>query len=396
MKLRLIACAVALLATGCSLHAGRAPRFVVESLEPLPPFTTEAVAMGRDAGNSAFVGSELLWVFGDTFSGDELVCATAAWSDPDSPTELREPFDEARVPEQFYRFSPAELAFNAAHAEPPACCSEWRDCPDENLYCRCPAETDCSSRIALWPGDIIRTGPTTAINYYEKVQVGMAAFEFVHLGTGIARIEAGQTVARRRLDGSGEARTVFGPDEPNFLRALRVEEYDGPTIYVYAVTNRRGCYVDILVGRVPLAEAGTRSAYRFWDGVGWSRQLADAAPVLDGVVGGLGSVGWNEYLGAYVSGFTDMCTDGVGFRMRTAPRPEGPWSKPRVVDLSDVGASGEAYAGQLHTALDDGRHVVLSFYEPEVVGDDVIGRVHLVRASMVRSRLASRMRRVHR
>jgi hypothetical protein len=99
------------------------------------------------------------------------------------------------------------------------------------------------------------------------------------------------------------------------------------------------------------------------------------------VEGGLGSVAWNEYLGTYISGNNDICTGGSRFLIRTAPRPEGPWSEPAVVDLAPLGAGPEAYAGRLHPVFGAGQRIVISFYEPRVENDEVVGRVHLARVT---------------
>ena len=103
-----------------------------------------------------------------------------------------------------------------------------------------------------------------------------------------------------------------------------------------------------------------RAAWRFYDGSGWSSDLARARPILARVEGGLGSVAWNDHLGAYVSGINDICTGGSRFLMRTAPRPEGPWSEPAVVDLTPLGAGPEAYAGRLHPAFGSGRRMPMA------------------------------------
>jgi hypothetical protein len=228
----------------------------------------------------------------------------------------------------------------------------------------------------LWPGDLVATDDTHALHLYEKVRVGSAPYDFEHLGTGIAVVRKGETTALRVYDDDGEPLLLFGPDEPNFLRAVEVTDGSEIFIYLYAVTNRQECAVDIMLARVELASALDRGSYEFWNGSGWSNSLEQAAPVLRQIAGGLGSVTWNDYLGQYVSGFNDFCADDGSLVLRTAPRPEGPWSDPVNADLSAFGRGEGAYAGQIHSSLGTGRELVFTFYQQIASG---IGRLRVGR-----------------
>ncbi len=209
--------------------------------------------------------------------------------------------------------------------------------------------------------------------------VGVAPYDFQPLGTGLALVEEGNSVSVRQVDAEGKAVALFSGEEPNFLRAVAVEEPEGPFVYVYASANRAGCAVDVLVGRVPRDQAGDRRAYGFWTGSAWVADLADSRPILHRITGGLGSVAWNEHLDRYISGFSDMCTGGTSFLIRSAPSPEGPWTDTVVVDLAPLGAGPDSYAGQLHPALGTGRDIVISYYQP---AGEIEGRVHLARLTL--------------
>jgi len=209
----------------------------------------------------------------------------------------------------------------------------------------------------------------------------MAPYDFTHLGTGLAVLPDHGTVARRLVGPDGIPMMLFDRDEPNFLNAVVAPVDDVPYVFAYARRLRRSCLVDVLVARAPLDSMEHRASWRFFDGDGWSRDIDAMRPILSRVEGGLGSVAWNEYLGAYISGNNDICTGGSRFLIRTAPRPEGPWSEPAVVDLAPLGAGPEAYAGRLHPVFGAGRRIVISFYEPRVENDEVVGRVHLARVT---------------
>ncbi len=374
--IRTVLCAIAVSGLGCHARIPATPRpLAVESVEVMPDFTTNALVYGRDAGNSIRMGSEILWVFGDTFTWTGMPCATAAWSPLCDPTRLYEPVDSRFASSQFYVFTPDEAAYNESR-DPPGCCTLGGGCDPPDLYCWCPRDTDCTTRIALWPGDLLASDETHAFHLYEKVRIGSASYDFEHLGTGIAIVRKGETTAHRVLDPGGEPLLLFGPDEPNFLRAVEVEEGPHIFIYLYAVTNRQECSVDIMLARVELASVLEPSAYQFWNGDGWSSSLDQAAPILRQIAGGLGSVTWNDYLGQYLSAFNDFCTGDTSLVLRTAPRPEGPWSEPVAADLAAFGRGEGAYAGQVHSSLGTGRDVVFTFYQQKASG---IGRLRVGR-----------------
>jgi uncharacterized protein DUF4185 len=365
---RIIAALIAALALSATAWAQ--PR--IRNVEAAGSFTTKAAAWGRDAGFSARVGDRVVWLFGDTFTPTGLRCATGAWSSPDRPLALHEEVDARRSPHQLYRFASGEWAFNDAHRKPPRCCAKRSGCAEDS-YCHCPPKTDCAARIAIWPGSVFAVDNRTAVGFYEEVVAGVAPYDFRHLGTGVARLARGRTVAVREKDPDGKPLFVFSGAEPNFFRAVAVEESARRVVYAYAAVSRGLCVVDVLIARVPLERIADRSAYRFWDGAGWAEGLESARPILSGVAAGLGSVAWSSRLGSYVSAHSDICSSGK-LLVRSAPRPEGPWSEPATVDLSPLGATSESYAGMLHPELGNGAEMWFSFYRPEKDGH---GKVRL-------------------
>lgn len=326
-------------------------------------FSTNASAWGRDAGNSGQVGDRIVWIFGDTLTPSGLRTATAGWANVRNPFSLEEAVDKNNAPYSFFPFTAEEVAFNEAHAQPPFCCFVYESCPLDDRYCKCPPDTDCAQRIAMWPGDVFEVSDGKAIVYYDSFVIGVAAFDFRRRGTGLAKFEEGSYVSARILEDDSPL-SIFAADEPPFSTGLLVEEAGEPTIYLFAATNRTGCFVDILVSRVKLTRAADRDAYTFWNGTGWVGDVDAARPILEGIQGGLGSVMWNDYLGLYLSGFSDLCTGGSEFVLRTAPRPEGPWSEPLQIDLSALAATSSSYAGMLHPELGNRQHLVISFYAP--------------------------------
>jgi hypothetical protein len=337
----------------------------VQQIESLGLFSTNALAWGRDAGNSGQVGNRIVWIFGDTLTPSGLRTATAGWARGDNPFHLEEAVDRRNSPYAFFPFAANEQAFNEAHTEPPACCLEYESCPHTNRYCECPPATDCATRIAIWPGDVFEVSPGEAIAYYDSFIIGAAPYDFERLGTGLARFREGDSVAQRVLGTDGQPLSIFTAEEPGFTTGVLVPERSGPMLYLFATTDPVACNIDVIASRVPLAQASDRNAYTFWNGSSWVADLAEAKPILDDVEGGLGSVMWNDYLGSYLSGTSGLCTGGSKFYMRTAPRPQGPWSEPVKIDLAALAATPDSYAGIFHPKLGNERRLVISFYVPK-------------------------------
>lgn len=339
--------------------------------------STDAPSFGRDGGHTLRVGDLVLWVFGDTFTLAGMLSSTAGWSRLSDPQRLSEATDADGMPIQFFPYTTEEMAFNESHADVPDCCRNRAGCPIDRPYCNCHAETDCAERIALWPGDGHADGDSGWL-YYEKFVIGAAPYDFRRVGVGRAQVRSGDSTAARELDADGSPRMIFGATEPGFARGVTVNE-DRARFYVYANVNRRECAVDVVAGRVAVAAMGDRSSYEFWDGSGWQRELNEARPILKQVPGGLGSVMWNDYLGRYVSAWSDLCTGGRTLLVRTSPRPEGPWSGQMAVDLGPVGASREAYYGLLHPEFGSGRSLLLSFFQPV---EQVYGQIRVARLTL--------------
>ena len=117
------------------------------------------------------------------------------------------------------------------------------------------------------------------------------------------------------------------------------------------------------VGRAPADRVGDRRAWTFWDGAAWSPDIARAAVVARGMNGP--SMHWNPHVGAYVAAYGAVLGDGLF--LRTAPRPEGPWSAPqRVFTGLPAGDGRNDYNFALRAAMssDDGCTLAITYDHP--------------------------------
>jgi hypothetical protein len=294
-----------------------------------------ASVTARDVGASALIGSRVLWTFGDTLlkspavDGERMRSSTAATGRVGDPLSLAEPLDGNGAPSQLLPFTDEEEAYNHGSGR-----------PDE--------------RIALWPGSVVADGRGGGLVYYSKLYVHPGELNYEQVGVGVARVRAGETVANR------DEGLVFKAPEPSFDSGATVV---GSDVYVYGCTPDASLDFPCLVARVPLARAGERAAYRFWNGSAWDGDLGAARPVLRGPSSGL-TVTRSEHLGLYLAVYSEIFSNRV--LMRTAPRPEGPWSGPVEAYESPAPARGTNYAAREHPELarDGGRTIVVSYYHP--------------------------------
>ncbi len=299
----------------------------------------------RDGGASGLLGGRVLWTFGDTIffrkgdSGEDGFSSTAAYAELSSPTVVSEPIDTKGAPAApLLQLSNGEKAYNRASGDP-------------------------NERYALWPASVISESSSTSLILYHRLKVHPGNLNYEHLGTGMARINAGATVAQRLTD------ELFVGKENQYLHA---HAEHGGFLYLYNCKNRAGTLLsDCSVARALKSSALNRAAYRYWDGSSWAADINSTARVVPGSTSGF-SVAFNPYLGAFVS------TTSTGFSksiiIRTAPAPEGPWSESIVAHT----APGSIYATMQHPELatENGRNIAVSYYLPE---ENWKGKLQLLR-----------------
>ena len=137
--------------------AAAVPGPSILSVKAMAPFESKAGSLG-DGSDSTLVGTNVLWMSGDTATAAGFLSATAAWSTLAEPWVLHEESrpisstDPRLVPLQFIPYTQKELDFNNFHINNISeCCKSTSNCSDSNKYCNCPART-CPIE---WPLSII-------------------------------------------------------------------------------------------------------------------------------------------------------------------------------------------------------------------------------------------------
>jgi hypothetical protein len=319
---------------------------VVVSYEDLGPLTRPASVRAVAGGQTALVGSRVLWSFSEAFlaapasNGDTWRSTMAGLSAPSDPLSLAYDLDPAGAPVELLPLDASERAFNAAHA------------PDESLV--------------VWPMGMVTVRDGSGLVYYAKIDAKPGYLNLASVSAGVAVVAPGQSVALR------DPSPLFVAPEPQFGPGANVV---GDEVYVYGCTGgfapKDGCKV----ARAPLDRARDRTAYEVWDGATWTHVLTQAVVVFDWVPGGA-SVAWHPHLGKFLATYTEPFGDRV--MMRSAPRPEGPWTSATPM-FPTIGNPVHSGAEQAVLAKDCGRDTVVTYYDEKGSFDGQIRamRVHL-------------------
>jgi hypothetical protein len=311
----------------------RRPAVTVKSVKELGVVGKPKSVLGRDGGESAVIGGKMLWTFGDTIfhpaaeDGSHFRTNTAALADPAEPLAVHEPTSADGIPFQAIPFTDEERKYNASTGRP-------------------------DDRIALWTGGIVPTADGRGLAFFSLVHVGEGLLNYTHRGIATAYFAPGETTATRN-DG-----LLFLADEPGFARPLAHEG----TLYLYGgLPDRKDLAFG--VARAPLGKATEREAYEFWNGREWTSKVSETAPVFARIPGGV-TISYNAHLQSYIAVHSGVLTTEV--LLRTAPRPEGPWSEPVELFRGEEPEEGFNYAALEHPELakDNGRRIYITYHRP--------------------------------
>lgn len=114
--------------------------------------------------------------------------------------------------------------------------------------------------------------------------------------------------------------------------------------YVYAYGTGAGRGGMPFLSRVSENAVADKSAYEYYTPLGWLRGLPFLAVQVVWAPGSEMSVAWNDYLKKFVMLYTNTLSNVV---MRTADKPEGPWSAAKTI-VTSLDVPGGIYAPYIH------------------------------------------------
>lgn len=367
---RLLACAsLALALAGCDAATsddgalpGEDPTAAARAAEPAPiPEVLSATDLGivrqhpavnaRDGNYSALIDGRSVWAFNDTpmnvpgVDGDSWVDNSLAWTTgldaSDGITLDGNHLDQTGAPAEFMPYLPWERRYNEIHDDD--------DCQEE----------PCGAEFALWPAHIVPDpARDRVLVFYNEIWRSPTVQGWRYLGGGIAVADLSGNVPKvtRPIQNPGSRTPTLMWTQKDGEQALDSGYVvEGDHLYSY------GCTVDFLVlncqvGRVPLADALDKRAWRYYAGNGaWSADQGDAETVFQGGTAGQG-VAYVPAFDGYLVVYSGLFSDDVFYRV--SQTPWGPWSEQRLLFHGRPGWDGNAnYAAHLHPefAEDGGR-----------------------------------------
>lgn len=344
-----------ILLCGCNSNPGPAPALIVSNVTDLGTIPTSPAILGRDGAYSALFQGYSVWLYGDTFlsnsNAEGFGLISDSWSfttdlnAQDGITGFQERLDSAGAPTMVLVETAEEQAFNAAHNGTPC------------------AEQPCGARWALWPSSIVTdTSSSHALVFYMVVYAQPGSFNFQGNGNSVAVWQNFQQLPQRPNFNppivANHPDLMFNENEPNFGTAALIS---GGTLYVYGCgTPSNGGDKGCRLARVQPGSVQNPSAWSFYAGNNqWSSQVEDAVSVFTG--SSIASVSWNSFLGQYVAVYSPPFSQSV--MMRTAPNPEGPWSREVVAFVAMQPAQGNVYDAHAHSEydLDGGKTVFVTY-----------------------------------
>lgn len=277
---------------------------------------TASAIRGRDGGFSALIDGRSIWLYGDTFLDTPdlynrtLISNTWSWTEDLEAADGISPFmekeDAVGAPTEFFPQTEEEWDFNQAHM--------GEDCQQE----------PCGARWALWPGPLVDDPERgRSLVFYNKIYAEPGAFNFFSVGHSVAVWGGLDQIPSRPIfqPDATYPTLLFQNSEPAFgCAAITVDDI----LYVYGCENV-GLVKPIKVARVPLAHALDRSAWRFFAGDDqWVSDIHQAQAVFHG--NDMMTISYLPFRDVYISIYSQPLDTQV--MIRTAPRPEGPWSDP--------------------------------------------------------------------
>ena len=324
------------LLTGCGSGGGGAdpgsdePRnsqVVIAAVREIGAVSRSPSILERDCGFSALFQGQSVWLFGDTVletpnaNDSSMISSSLSCTfDIDAGDGIEgfsEMVDWVGAPATFFPLTEDELAFNQRHA--------GESCEEE----------PCNTAWHIWPGTIlVDEEKDWAYVFYLKVLVEQGFFNFEHVGHSMAvwkdisqpperavfnQVESHPTLLFGETGGPGFSSAALVLDKEAFIYGCELAE--NPLT--------KPCHV----ARVPLADILDMSAWSFYSGDGkWSPEREESKEIFSGSE--MMSVFFNPYINRFVAIYSKHL--GASAMLRTAVRPEGPWSEPMEIFSVDA------------------------------------------------------------
>jgi hypothetical protein len=329
---------------------------VVTAVRDLGAIPVNSMILKRDCGFSAMFGGKSVWLFGDTTlltpsAGDcvllsNTLSTTFDLDAGDGIDGMSERVDPVGAPAEFFPLTLEEQEYNARHA------GEF-----------CEVEP-CDAHWGIWPGTIIvDKSKDWAYVFYRKVHIESGFFKFLHVGHSLAIWKDPDGPVERPVFNYVESYPTIFFSESEQLGMGSASLVMGDEAYVYGCELgedklTKPCHL----ARVAFADILDKTAWTFYSGNGlWSPDGTQAKVIFYG--NDMMSVSFNPYLNRYMAVYSEPLA--AKAMLRTAVKPEGPWSEPVALFTVDApeNAHGWVYDFLAHPeySQDNGRIIYVTY-----------------------------------
>lgn len=332
----------------CVLGGCGAETFGAEATE-VGILPQSAKIQGRDGGPSGVVWGRSVWTFGDTVLDvpdqegqnwhHNSFSTTQDRDATDGITGFEERLDGAGAPSYFISPTPDEASFNKEHRGDP---------------CK---TAPCGARWAVWPGPPIWDEPRKrALIFYGLIYAEPGDFNFHGVGQSVAIWTDVNKEPERPViaPGTEHPTLLFGKGEPPWGSAALIE--DGQLHAFACDSDGDGFSPPCYLARVDPAAVTVRSAWRFWDGSGWSADAGAKVSLFSGAPSL--TVARNAHLGKWTAIYGRPLSNQV--LIRTADALTGPWSEAKLLFTASKDPEG-AYDANWHPEFDRGAELYVTY-----------------------------------
>jgi hypothetical protein len=234
--------------------------------------------------------------------------------------------------------------------------------PADAIPCPVPGEW-------LWPLSGLHIGPNLHLFLYRMRANGEGAFGFETVATVLGTVD--------NPDDPPGAWRIGLKDVPHSFGTASVRA--GGYAYLYGVEPGRCARVS----RVAETRLADVAAWRFWNGTSWTGTAADAVSVFPSAPTEMSVSPHGDGYAAVTSG--PLLSPEI--QIRTAPRPEGPWSDPVTLFTCPEARWKKGYfcyAAKAHPELDPtGRTLVISYACNSFSFADAVGDLRIYRPRFI-------------
>jgi len=269
----------------------------------------------------------------------------------------------------------------------------------------------CSGYRATWPSSIatlpdvdgnVKTDRVVIFFQNNCIDLATGALAYFEIGVALFDYDATRLGPFKATVINPSLFPRFDGQDMQFGATVAPDGFGSTHLYLYSCQPGGACFTkrvwvtnDAAGDYLRLQDS---AQYASWTGSGWATGAApaelfsgggEATATGDGI-----HMAYVPAIGRYVMSYTPFPVLHHLVAIRTAPRPEGPWSNPTTAELPGCLTTESCYAANVQPQLSDATHIGLSYLKyNDFVGWSPAprnyGRIHLIKVPWLPARSAA-------